>query len=150
MSFPVTVDEILMRANPDRIFEAAARIERWPEFLPHYRWVKVLGEAPPARVVEMATRRGLIPVKWTSLQSWDSDRREIYYDHIGGATRGMQVRWEIIPRADDVLVRIIHELRLQVPIVNSPIGRLITSRFFIAHIAGRTLWHMREFVEGVA
>jgi ribosome-associated toxin RatA of RatAB toxin-antitoxin module len=150
MTVPVTVDEIVMRADPDRIFEAAAAIERWPSFLPHYRWVKVLGQAPGGRIVEMAARRGLIPVKWTSVQDWDSERREVYYEHVGGATRGMQVMWEIIPRADEVLVRIIHELRLEVPIVNSPPGRLITSRLFIRHIAGRTLWHMKGFVEGVA
>jgi ribosome-associated toxin RatA of RatAB toxin-antitoxin module len=129
---------------------SAARIERWPQFLPHYRWIKVLEAAPGGRIVEMATRRGVIPVKWTSVQRWDSERREVYYDHIVGPTRGMHVRWEIVPREDEALVRLIHELHLEVPIVNSPPGRLITSRFFIAHIAGQTLWHMKRFVEGIA
>lgn len=150
MTVSVTVDEIVMQADPDRIFAAARDVERWPEFLPHYRWVKVLGQQPPGRVVEMAARRGVIPVKWTSLQSWDSERREVYYDHVGGPTRGMQVVWEILPQADGVLVRIIHELRLQVPVVSSPPGRLITGHFFVQPIARRTLWHMKRFVEGGA
>lgn len=148
MKASVTIDEVHMRADPDRIFAAAAEIERWPDFLPHYRWIKMLDQRPEGRVVEMAARRGMIPVKWTSLQSWDSERREVYYDHIGGLTRGMHVVWQIIPEREDVLVRIIHELRLQVPIVNSAPGRLITGQFFVRHIAGRTLWHMKGFVEG--
>ena len=36
-----TVDQRLMRAPIDRVFAAAADVERWPEWLPHYRWVRV-------------------------------------------------------------------------------------------------------------
>lgn len=142
------VDEIVMRADPDRIFQAAAQVEHWPEFLPHYRWIKVLGDRPEGRVVEMAARRGIIPVKWTSLQRWDAERREVIYDHIGGATRGMHVVWEIVPQGNETLVRIFHDLHFDIPLVSSAPGRLITSEVFIRHVAGQTLWHMKRFLEG--
>lgn len=148
MSVPLMIDEIVMRADPDRVFEAAAYVERWPEFLPHYRWIKLLDPSPQGRIVEMAARRGAIPVRWTSVQSWDSARREVYYDHIAGQTRGMHVVWRVIPDEQEVLVRIIHELQFASPIINSLPGRLITSRFFIRHIAQQTLRHMKRFLEG--
>ncbi len=35
-----TTDEIVMRAPPERCFRFGADVERWPEWLPHYRWVR--------------------------------------------------------------------------------------------------------------
>ena len=35
-----TVDDLLVRAPLRRIFEFAREVDRWPEHLPHYRWVR--------------------------------------------------------------------------------------------------------------
>jgi len=35
-----TVDEGRARAPADLCFRVAADVERWPEILPHYRWVR--------------------------------------------------------------------------------------------------------------
>ena len=32
-----TVDERLVAADADRVFQAASDVERWPAILPHYR-----------------------------------------------------------------------------------------------------------------
>src|SRR5262249_2944657 len=37
-----TVDERVIRAPSDRIFALAADVERWPDHLPHYRYVRFL------------------------------------------------------------------------------------------------------------
>ena len=36
-----TVDRASIAAAIDLAFHAAADVERWPEFLPHYRWVRM-------------------------------------------------------------------------------------------------------------
>jgi hypothetical protein len=32
-------DEAFVQATPDACFRVAADVERWPDILPHYRWV---------------------------------------------------------------------------------------------------------------
>ena len=36
----ITHNEIVMNASQDRCFQVAADVERWPEILSHYRWVR--------------------------------------------------------------------------------------------------------------
>ena len=48
-----------MRAPYDRIFDLAANVERWPELLPHYRYVRRLPGAD--RHFAMGARRGPVP-----------------------------------------------------------------------------------------
>ena len=142
-----TVDRITIHADPDAIFQAAANIERWPEILPHYRWVTVQDKQSDKCIVEMAARRGWIPVKWTSIQWLEAGKRRVYYQHTGGATRGMYVEWHIEPKREAVRVTIIHDLTLEVPIVRTKLGKWIVKNFFIKHIAGQTLRRIKETLE---
>lgn len=142
-----TVDQILVQADIDTIFRLAADVEHWPSILPHYRWVKMLGFQDGFDKVEMAARRDWIPVKWTSLCKIDPVRHRVYYKHIGGATRGMEVEWRLEDEQGSVRVTIVHEMTLNVPIVRSQLGRWITSKFFIHHIAGQTLRCIKELAE---
>ena len=36
----ITIDEATSTAPPDICFRTAADVERWPDILPHYRWVR--------------------------------------------------------------------------------------------------------------
>src|SRR5690242_4694784 len=64
------VDRIHVGAKPERTLEVAVGVERWPEFLRHYRWVRVLERTAGHSVVEMAAWRpfGVLryPVWWVS------------------------------------------------------------------------------------
>src|SRR5215216_6576633 len=44
---------IIMHGPLPRIVELAADVERWPEILPHYRWVTLLAGGGDRKVVEM-------------------------------------------------------------------------------------------------
>jgi ribosome-associated toxin RatA of RatAB toxin-antitoxin module len=142
-----TVDETLVRSDIETIFRLASDVARWPKILPHYRWVRMLGAQDGYEKVEMAARRGWIPVKWTSLCRVEPARHRVYYKHIGGATRGMEVEWSLVEEGDSVRVTIVHEMTLTTPIVCSKLGRWIVGRFFVHHIAGRTLRRMKELAE---
>ncbi|HEY3396220.1 MAG TPA: SRPBCC family protein [Armatimonadota bacterium] len=143
----VTTDEIVMQAPPDAIFRAASEVERWPHLLPHYRWVKVLERDGDACLVEMAARRGPFPVKWTSLKTQDAEALTVHYRHVGGPTRGMRVVWLIEPGPDGTLVSIVHDFRLEIPVLRSLPGQLIIGHCFVKPIANRTLQHLKAHVE---
>jgi len=140
---------VLMRAPFDRIFDLAAEVERWPERLPHYRYVRRLPSADGERRFAMGARRGPIPVRWEAVQRPLVEERRIEFVHTGGVTRGMWVAWHFDQRGDEVDVSIEHRLDLGWPLIGGLAERVIGPQFVEA-IAGRTLRRVKELAEGGA
>ena len=60
-----TIDELVVRAPVETIFELARDVARWPDHLPHYRYVRFRETAPDGGgIVEMAAKRPFGPVGW--------------------------------------------------------------------------------------
>lgn len=144
-----TVNSIVMNAPVDRVFETAADLSRWPEILPHYRWVTYLEKSPSRNVVRMAAKRGWIPIQWTSEQRIDRDKREVHFHHLTSFTKGMHVVWTFKPDNDSVRVQIRHDLKASIPLLGGFVTNRIIGQFFIHYVANQTLTHMKRYVEGV-
>ena len=138
---------ILIRAPLDEIYQLAAAVERWPAFLPHYRYVRVREERGRARLLEMAARRGWIPVWWMARQECQPDVPEIRFRHVRGITTGMDVTWRFAPGPEGVWVSIHHNLNLEWPIVGRPIADRIIGPLFVEPIAARTLARIKLLAE---
>lgn len=141
--------EVPMRGDPDVIFALAAAVENWPTILPHYRWVRVLRDDGVRRIVEMAARRGAIPVRWTAEQAVYPEQRRMTFRHVGGVTRGMDVAWTVTPEAATglVRVRIWHRFEPRWPLVPGVLVDLVVGRYFVDGIAARTLGCLRARAE---
>lgn len=144
-----TENVVEMRGDLDHIVTLAEDIERWPEILPHYRWVTLLEGGGDRKVVEMAARRGRFPVKWRAIQSIErgSGPPIIRYHHIGGVTKGMDVAWYFDIKPDSIDVRIDHEFMPPWPLVGPPIANGIIGPHFVAYIASQTLATIKGIVE---
>jgi hypothetical protein len=137
-----------MRAPFERIFPLAAEVERWPEILPHYRYVRPVPDPHGERRFAMGARRGPIPVSWEAIQRPLADERRIEFVHTGGVTRGMWVAWRFAPARDGTNVTIEHRLDLRWPIIGELVARHVIGPQFIEAIAGRTLRRIRQLAEG--
>ena len=135
-----------MNAPEEAIFNAAADLERWPTFLPHYRYIRYFEKDPARNVVRMAAKRGLIPIAWTSEQIVDRERRQIRFRHLKAWTKGMEVVWRFQSLPAGVKVEIVHDLAFRVRVL-APLAELIIGDLFIHPIAKRTLRCMKEYVE---
>ena len=80
-----TIDRIRVRAPMERVFQAAADVERWPAFLGHYRWVRMLQGGDQLKIVEMAAWRpfGLFkyPTWWVSEMRVDRIASAVHFHH---------------------------------------------------------------------
>ena len=140
----------------ERIFPLAAEVERWPERLPHYRYVHVVGRSGRVTRARMSARRGPIPVFWVAEQTPDPVSRTIRFHHVGGVTRGMDVLWTLSPERDGARdgtrAAITHDLDLQIGW--PPVGRFLADRViapqFIEPIAGATLRRFKALAEARA
>lgn len=152
-----TIDEHESEAPPDVCFHAAADVERWPEILPHYRWVRFRQKRGFASgVVEMAAWRPFGPLRyptwWVSEMEHDPDDRVVRYRHVDGITRGMEVRWEVRPRPNGGShLKIVHEWSgPRWPLIGGFAARQVIGPHFVSHIAGRTLAGVVRAAEGRA
>ena len=62
-----TIDEIVMRAAPERAFRFGADVERWPEWLPHYRVAQTAGA--PSQVHQPRSHNRSAPVSSSRLET---------------------------------------------------------------------------------
>jgi ribosome-associated toxin RatA of RatAB toxin-antitoxin module len=141
-----------MDAPAGVVYELAADVLRWPELLPHYRYVRELEPddshaIDAGRIVKMAARRTGIPVSWTSIQETHAERGLVFYRHIAGVTKGMRVVWTIESRGHGCNVKIEHELRSPRWWVRLRPVRFIIGRLFVMHIADRTLRGLKRDAE---
>jgi hypothetical protein len=147
-----SVIQVRMHAPLAEVFALAADVERWPERLPHYRYVRRQPDPSGERRFAMGARRGPIPVRWEAVQRLHPAEGLIEFVHVGGVTRGMEVAWRLRPDAAGsfVDVSIEHELTLRWPLIGELVARLIIGPQFIEAIAGRTLRRIRDLAEGQA
>jgi uncharacterized membrane protein len=138
---------IQIDAPYERIFPLAAEVERWPERLPHYRYVRRLPSANGDRRFAMGARRGRIPVRWEAIQRPVPDERRIEFTHTGGVTRGMEVAWRFEQRHGGWLVSIEHELDLGWPLVGGWAAEHVIGPQFVEAIAKRTLQRVKALAE---
>ncbi len=130
-----------------RIFAVASAVETWPRFLPHYRWVRVLSGDAGDRLVEMAARRDGFPVRWIARQRLDPAHYRIYFTHVRGPSRGMEVYWALEPRGPHVHVRIVHDLTLSWPLIGPFVADYIIGSLFVSNIASKTLRALKAYIE---
>jgi ribosome-associated toxin RatA of RatAB toxin-antitoxin module len=140
----IQVDRRLVRAPLERMFALAADVERWPEHLPHYRWVRFLERRTDGGVVEMAAWRPFGPLRyptwWVSEMVIDRAAWAVRYRHIRGITKGMDVLWSLVPGPDGLDVTITHWWDGPAwPLVRVPAARLVILPVFVHAIAQRTL-----------
>src|SRR6266550_53503 len=121
-----TVDQIAIGAPMDRVFQIASDVERWPEFLSHYRWVRFLDRHASGGTVEMAACRPFgalrYPVWWVS---------EMMVDGPAG-----------------VAVTVVHDWGGPAwPVIGPLAARLVIGPVFIHGIASRTLRGLKHALE---
>jgi hypothetical protein len=179
-----TSNRIQIASPFDRLFATAADIARWPDLLPHYRWVKILGPAPstgvppastfqvpastfssPAStfpsetekwkldvIAEMAARHRGLPLWWQTVLRPRPEERRLYFTHIGGVTKGMEVYWEFTEAGESCqrpvwLVQIHHSFSPRWPLIGPWVAERIIGRLFVQEVAAKTLACMKGILE---
>jgi ribosome-associated toxin RatA of RatAB toxin-antitoxin module len=151
--------EVVIRiaAPPDLVLALAHDVERWADLLPHYSRSAAVERRPDGSLIaDFVARRPFIgvlglglPVTWRSRTWSEPAPRRLRFQHVAGATKGMDVTWRIEPwdagdgRAGSC-VTIEHEFAPRLPGFAA-----FVDRFFTRPIAGRTLATFKALAEAV-
>ena len=137
---------IHIRAPREKIFAFVSDLNRWPELLPHYRYVRTLEENDESSIVHMAATRSGIPISWVSKYWTDKRALELHFEHLRRWTKGMKVVWTLTPTRDGTRVEIIHDLKFRIPLL-AWLAEPIIGNFFIGNIANKTLAAFKAHLE---
>jgi ribosome-associated toxin RatA of RatAB toxin-antitoxin module len=139
-------DEHFVPAPPELCFRVAADVERWPDILPHYRWVRFQRkDGFGTGKVEMAAWRDFAgplryPTWWVSEMHVDTAEPAIYFTHVDGITKRMDVKWAFEERPGGTHVCITHAWDgPRWPLIGGLAWRLVIAPWFVSAIAQRTL-----------
>ncbi len=149
----VTIDEQVVRAPMARIFEIAWRVEHWPVYLPHYRFVRFRERASDGGgLVEMSANRPFGPLGWPtwwlSEMQVNHDVPEVRFRHVGGVTTRMDVAWEFTPVDAGTRVRIVHTWDgPHWPLIGPVAATAVIGPVFVHGIASRTLAGLAKVAE---
>ena len=139
-------------APPALVFRLARGVDAWDRLLPHYTRSRVIARhTDGALVVEFIARRpvlgilGLgIPVTWRARTWNDPATVRLRFNHVAGATRGMDVTWRIEATPAGTRVSIEHDFAPRIPGFAS-----FVDRWFTRAIAGRTLATFKALAEAL-
>ena len=137
---------IHIRAPREKIFALVSDLNRWPELLPHYRYIRTLKENEERSIVQMAASRSGIPISWVSEYWTDKQALELHFEHLRKWTKGMKVVWTLTPTRDGTRVEIIHDLQFRIPLL-AWLAEPIISGLFIDNIANKTLAAFKAHLE---
>jgi hypothetical protein len=140
-----------VEAPPELVFALARDPLRWPALLPHYVRARQRsdGDRP---ITEFVARRPLVPVlglglpvAWASRTWAEPEHLRLRFQHVAGATKGMDVTWRIEPRDGGTRVTIEHRFEPRFAAWAD-----FVDRWFTRPIAGRTLRTFKSLAESVA
>jgi ribosome-associated toxin RatA of RatAB toxin-antitoxin module len=141
----VTRDEGFARASVRAVFDVVRDVERWPERLPHYRWVRMTArDGAGGGIVEMSAYRPFGPLGWPtfwrSLMEVDHARPAIRFRHVGGVTTRMDVEWAFEATDAGTCITLLHEWDgPRWPLIGGLAARGVIGPVFVHGIASRTM-----------
>jgi ribosome-associated toxin RatA of RatAB toxin-antitoxin module len=144
-----SVNEILIRAPRERIFELTSDLDNWVPSLPHYRSIQWLERSDDklSGIVFMAAKKDNVNVSWTSRHEVFPDRFEMHFTHLKKWTKGMVVVWRYEPQDDgQVKVSITHDLNFRFSPL-APFAERIIGEKFIHPVATLTLATFKKILE---
>jgi ribosome-associated toxin RatA of RatAB toxin-antitoxin module len=141
-----TGNSILIKAPREQIFALVSDLSRWPELLPHYRYIRKVGSGEKGDIVTMAATRSGIPISWTSEYWTDQKNLEMHFLHLKKWTKGMKVVWTLTPTRDGTRVEIVHDMSFRVPLL-AWLAEPIIGRLFIENVANKTLSTFKRHFE---
>ncbi|MDI6736424.1 MAG: SRPBCC family protein [bacterium] len=142
-----TVNSILIKASIDRVFSVAADMEKYPEFIPSYKEVKVVNRDGNKMIVERLGQVGEKTVKWKSCVTL-TPLKSIQAEQLEGPIKGMQIQWLFEDTKEGVKIILIHDFEYKkIPLIGNLIGRLIVARI-VKKMAEETLKGIKTKVEG--
>ncbi len=122
---PHVETEILVEAPPERCYEIASDMEKFPAFMPSVDEITVLERGKDwARTRWVARLQGK-PVRWVEQEDFDDESLRIQYYQLEGDLKTFQGDWTFVSMNGHCRIRLTVEASLGVPMLAAALDPLI-------------------------
>lgn len=123
-----TENIIIINENINKVFEVAVDFERYPEFIPTYKEIKVVKKEGNKMIVERKSVVGKKEVKWRSSVIIEPNK-SITAEQLEGPIPGMKIEWLFEEIEGKTKITLIHNFEYKkIPVIGHIIGKLIVAK----------------------
>jgi len=142
--------ETIIQASPENVFRRAQEIERYPDFAPELREVKVLsreGNVVRSRWVGIAEVGPLRrEVTWEEIDVWDEEKLECRFELMSGDMKSYAGVWKFERNADGLThCSLLIDYELGIPLLGQLLEKLIHEK--VTEVAQAILTAVKELAE---
>ena len=143
---PYVETSIVIKAPPDKVFEFAKELERFPEYMPDVESVKVLERRPHSTITEWVTNVEGTPIIWTEEDIFDDARKTINYRLIEGDLDKFEGTWSFSSAHEGTMVVLGVDFDFGIPHLEELIGPTLKTK--VKENSDMMLQGMKRFFEG--
>jgi ribosome-associated toxin RatA of RatAB toxin-antitoxin module len=129
---PRVENEIVIDADVETVYRTAKDVERFPEFMPDVKSLRVLERSEDGRrtVVEWV---GLIPefkltVKWVEEDAWDDAAHTCDFQFVRGDFKSYGGRWQFLPAPGGTRFLSVVDYEYDIPLIGPLIKAVILKK----------------------
>ncbi len=139
-------NEIIVDASVSVVFNVASDMERYPEFIPAYKKVRIVEQDGQRMIIERVGLVGKREVKWKSEVMIEAEKT-ITAVQLEGPLKGMMIKWQFEERDGRTRILLVHDFEYKrIPLIGNLIARLIIARM-VSRMADETLAGIKRRVE---
>ena len=138
-------DSIVIRAELPRVFAVAEQIEKYGDFIPSYKGVKILERGENSMTLERTAR--IMGKEWRWVSKAQIKKNEaILFDQVSGVLKGMHTEWRLQAVPEGTKVVISHDFSSNLPLLGCLLEKLVYN-LAIKDIANTVLVNMKQHLE---
>ncbi|MBI4778362.1 SRPBCC family protein [Candidatus Desantisbacteria bacterium] len=139
-------NEIIVDAAVSIVFNIAADMEKYPEFIPTYKKVRIVQQDGQRMIIERVGLVGKKEVMWKS-EVWLEAEKTISAVQLEGPLQGMMVKWQFEKRDGRTRILLVHDFEYKkIPLIGNLIAKFIIAQI-VSRMADETLVGIRRRVE---
>lgn len=127
---PIVTAEVNIAASPERVYQLAKEVERFPEFMPDVESVEVLSREGSATLTRWVgkVKEFNRTIHWTEQDRWFDEEMRCEFEQTEGDFSLYRGTWEFRPDQGGTFVSLHLEYDYHVPLIGSLLQRVIFNK----------------------
>ncbi|MBI4743855.1 MAG: SRPBCC family protein [Actinobacteria bacterium] len=144
---PFVESSIIINGNIDEIYKIAKDMEKYPEFMPDVKSVKVVAREENQTTTKWITSVEGTPICWTEVDVFDDENKNIKYCLIEGDLDKFEGEWIFTQNSEGTKVELTVDFDFGMPTLAELLGPILTEK--VRENSMMMLNSMKNKIEGL-
>lgn len=122
---PVVEETIVVKGNSPQIYQLVKDVERYPEFIPDVKAVRILSAGQTARITKWHAVIDGVEFRWVEQDELDDKNLTVRYHLLEGDLEKFEGEWRVRGEGDYTVVTLRIDYELGIPAFEEVLGPLL-------------------------